>query len=238
MSRDPAFDGFVRASHAPLLRAAVLLTSDHHHAQDLVQETYARLAQRWPALVRQGVDPFPYARTVLYRLAVDRWRARARRPESPIADVEPYADASPRAAAPPAGTEDRVVLLQALARLTPKQRAVLVLRYWEDRTEVETAALLGCSVNTVKSQAPHALQRLRDLAPDLLADFAPDGAGAGVRAEDERAREGGGDASGGDASGGDASGAEARGGDASGGEAGGGEASGAGVARRRGRESR
>ena len=59
----------------------------------------------------------------------------------------------------------------ALARLTPRQRAVLVLRFYEDRTEVETAVLLGCSVSTVKSQARHALERLRVLAPDLAATY-------------------------------------------------------------------
>ena len=175
VSMEPDFEAFVRASHRPLLRAAILLTSDHHHAQDLVQETYARVAQRWPVIVRQGGDPLAYSRTVLYRLAVDRWRARGRRPESPTPDLEPYAASVPRPTGPlSAGVaEDRVVLRQALARLTRRQRAVLVLRYWEDRTEVETAALLGCSVNTVKSQARHALRRLRELAPDLLADFAP-----------------------------------------------------------------
>jgi RNA polymerase sigma factor (sigma-70 family) len=65
----------------------------------------------------------------------------------------------------------RVVLADALARLTPRQRAVLVLRWYEDRTEADTAVLLGCSVNTVKSQTRLALRRLRELAPDLAATF-------------------------------------------------------------------
>ena len=67
--------------------------------------------------------------------------------------------------------DDRLTLDAALARLTPRQRAVLVLRFYEDRSEVETAVLLGCSVSTVKSQARHALERLRVLAPDLAADL-------------------------------------------------------------------
>ncbi len=61
----------------------------------------------------------------------------------------------------------------ALARLTPKQRSVLVLRYLGDRTEAQTAAVLGCSVSTVKSQARHAIMRLRQLNPQLVADLAP-----------------------------------------------------------------
>jgi RNA polymerase sigma factor (sigma-70 family) len=65
----------------------------------------------------------------------------------------------------------RIVLADALARLTPRQRAVLVLRFYEDRTESETAHLLDCSVNTVKSQVRHALGRLRTTAPDLAATF-------------------------------------------------------------------
>ena len=65
----------------------------------------------------------------------------------------------------------RIVLRDALARLTSRQRAVLVLRFYEDRTEVQTAEVLGCSVNTVKSQTRHALERLRALAPELADTF-------------------------------------------------------------------
>ncbi|MEI2777586.1 MAG: sigma-70 family RNA polymerase sigma factor [Tetrasphaera sp.] len=157
------------SSSGALLHAAYLLTTDRGHAQDLVQDTYARVAQHWPRLERQGGDPTAYARVVLYRLAIDRWRARARRSERLVDDVTSV----DRGATTVSGVEDRILLEAALARLTPRQRAVLVLRYAEDRSEADTAAVLGCSVNTVKSQTRHPLARLRVLAPDLLAEFAP-----------------------------------------------------------------
>src|SRR5690349_11109295 len=132
------FDGFVRAAWRPLLRSAVLLTNDTHAGEDLVQETLTRVADRWPRLTSGGADPLPYARTVLYRLAVDAWRRRSVRPrEVPPADVE--VGVAGHASAQDRVTVDRLVLREALARLTPRQRAVLVLRFFEDRTEAQTA---------------------------------------------------------------------------------------------------
>ena len=172
------FDAFVRAAWQPLLRSAVLLCGERHAAEDLVQETLVRLAQRWPRLVRGGADPMPYARTVLYRLWVDTWRRRRTRPETLVASAgdDPGAGRQlPLRHDALAVAVDRVALARALDRLTARQRAVLVLRYLEDRTEVETARVLGCSPNTVKSQARHALARMRELAPDVVAEFAAAG---------------------------------------------------------------
>lgn len=165
---DAAFAEFVRASTVPLLRVAWLLTGDHHAAQDLVQETHVRMAARWPVIVRRDGDPMAYARTVLHRLHIDLWRWRSRRPERLV-------NAPPERAAPSEDHALRLTLQAALASLTPRQRAVLVLRFLEDRTEVQTAEILGCSVNTVKSQSRHALGRLRELNPHLVADLAPVG---------------------------------------------------------------
>ena len=164
------FEAFVRDSAKPLLRVAWLLSGDEHAAQDLVQETHVRMAKGWPRITRDGMDPMPYARTTLYRLQVDSWRRRGRRPERLV-------DAVPERSGPreDEGSALRMTLMAALARLTPRQRAVLVLRFLEDRTEVQAAAVLGCSVNTVKSQTRHALQRLRELNPDLVEDLAPAG---------------------------------------------------------------
>jgi RNA polymerase sigma-70 factor (sigma-E family) len=162
------FEAYVQARSAALARTAYLLTGDVHHAEDLLQETLARVASRWPALLRKG-DPDAYVRTVMYHRAVDTWRRRRVR-EVP-GQQEEYVEL--RGACDDEETVvRRMVLRDALSRLTPRQRAVLVLRYYEDRTEVEAAAVLGCSVNTVKSQTRHALGRLRLLAPELPEAFA------------------------------------------------------------------
>jgi RNA polymerase sigma-70 factor (sigma-E family) len=167
------FDGFVRAAWRPLLRSAVLLTNDTHAGEDLVQETLTRVADRWPRLTSGGADPMPYARTVLYRLAVDAWRRRSVRPREVGPGLEDLSSGG-RVGPVDGHTLDRLVLQDALARLTPRQRAVLVLRFFEDRTEVQTAEVLGCSPNTVKTQTRHALRRLRELAPELVAEFEPE----------------------------------------------------------------
>lgn len=165
------FDGFMRAAWRPLLRSAVLLTNDTQAGEDLVQEALTRVADRWPRLTRGGADPMPYARTVLYRLAVDAWRRRSVRPTEIELAGEEGAGSNGRGSPADVGVVDRMVLHQALARLTARQRAVLVLRFFEDRTETQTAAVLGCSPNTVKTQTRHALRRLRELAPELVAEF-------------------------------------------------------------------
>ncbi|MER7335644.1 MULTISPECIES: SigE family RNA polymerase sigma factor [unclassified Micromonospora] len=152
-----AFAEFVRGESGALTRFAYLLTGDRHHAEDLVQVALAKVAVRWERID----DPGAYARRVLYTQSASWWRwRRARPPEDLTAAVPDQAAAS-------ADPELRLVLRAALARLTPRQRAVLVLRYYEDRTEPETAELLGCAVGTVKSQTRHALGRLRTLAPEL-----------------------------------------------------------------------
>jgi RNA polymerase sigma-70 factor (sigma-E family) len=150
------FAAFVRASQARLLRAAYLICGDPHLAEDLLQSALVKVALRW-STVRDG-QPEAYLRTVLYRDAISWWR-RARR-EIPVA-------AAPERAAAEDDAGLRVVFAQALGRLTPKQRAVLVLRFFEDHTEARTAQVLGVSLGTVKSQTAVALRRLRELAPEL-----------------------------------------------------------------------
>lgn len=163
------FEAFVRSRSAALARVAYLLTGDRHLAEDLLQDALARVADRWPAIARGG-DPEPYVRRVLYSRAVVGWRRRRWR-EVPQ-PVDP--NAFPELHGPGDGAEvvaRRLVLRDALAQLTPRQRAVLVLRYYEDRSEADTADILGCSINTVKSQTRHALERLRVLAPELAETF-------------------------------------------------------------------
>lgn len=163
----PEFEEWVQARALQLARTAYLLTGDQQRAEDLLQETLARVAERWASLVRRGT-PDGYARQVMYHLSVDWWRRRRVRPELLI-EQPPDVPSDSR---DEESVVSRLVLREALLRLTPRQRAVLVLRFFDDCTETEVAHLLGCSVNTVKSQTRHALARLRQLAPDLL-DLVP-----------------------------------------------------------------
>lgn len=164
------FEAFVRARAAALARTAYLLTGDRQLAEDLLQDALSRLAERWTTVVRRG-DPEPYVRRILYTRAIDGWRTRRRRPEVlHSGDAEPWPELRGHGDEADAVAR-RLVLRDALGRLTPRQRAVLVLRFYEDCTEVQTADLLGCSVNTVKSQTRYALDRLRTLAPELAETF-------------------------------------------------------------------
>ena len=127
MDRETELREFVSARGAALSRAAFLLTGDHQAAEDLVQETYVVLVRRWQ---RSGtVDPEAYVRRILYSRFVDGWRHR-RLVELPWASPPDSTDLDEAGA-----TTERLTLRDALARLTPKQRAVLVLRFYEDLTE-------------------------------------------------------------------------------------------------------
>jgi RNA polymerase sigma-70 factor (sigma-E family) len=166
MGADPTFDAYVRSRTHALLRTAYLLTGDQHLAEDLVQMALIRTHRAWDR-VRDG-HPEAYTRKVMYHLQVSWWR-RNRVPET--LSREPPEHAGGRR--PDDAVVDHLALRDALMRLAPKQRAVLVLRYFEDRTEAEAADLLGVSVGTVKSQAARALARLREVAPELLRGDAP-----------------------------------------------------------------
>ena len=141
-----------------LLRSAYLLSGDLHRAQDLVQEALVKVALRWPQL-RDG-NPTAYARRIVVHDNVRWWRRRRE-----------TTGAEPDDSVPEGTTSDPVTALvvrRALMRLTPSQRAVLVLRHFDDLSERETADILGVSVGTVKSQNAVALARLRTGAPELL----------------------------------------------------------------------
>ncbi|GAA2607994.1 SigE family RNA polymerase sigma factor [Dactylosporangium fulvum] len=154
------FEEYVRARAAGLTRVAYLLTGDAHLADDLVQATLIEVAARWERILAGG-DPEPYVRTVLYRKHLS-WRRRHRREALPTGDLpEPAGpDISGR-------VTTAVAVRAALAALAPKQRAVLVLRYFEDLTESQAARVLGVTVGTVRSQTRDALARLRKIAPEL-----------------------------------------------------------------------
>lgn len=153
----PDFDDFVRDASTSLLRTAYLLTGDHGHAEDLLQTALLRTARRWRTA---RANPEAYARRVVANLAKDRWRDRGRRPAETGQGPEPGHDG------PTGQLTLRHTLLPAVLQLPMRQRAVLVLRYFEDLTIEDTAAALGCSVGTVKSHTHRALARLRELLGD------------------------------------------------------------------------
>lgn len=145
-----SFEEFVGARRAALLRTAYLLTGSAEDAEDLVQVALINAVPKWG---RIADNPEPYVRKILARESVNRWRSRRWR-EVHTSDVL-------QVPAPATGPDDRLALQSALAALAPRQRAVIVLRYYEDLTERETAEALGISIGTVKSQARDALARLR-----------------------------------------------------------------------------
>jgi RNA polymerase sigma-70 factor (sigma-E family) len=159
LDRDAGFRAFADAHQHRLMRLAYLLTGDIHLAEDLLQSVLVRMFGKWPKL-RHVDRPEAYARRTMVNQYIS-WRRRR------VAGEVSIAEPPERAHSPEDSTVLRIVLHQALMRLTPKQRAVLVLRFYEDRTERNVADLLGCSVGTVKSQTHHALARLRALAPEL-----------------------------------------------------------------------
>lgn len=149
---DEDFAEFTRTSLPGLLRYGHLLTGNPHDAADLVQTVLEKTGLRWSTL-RAGESPLPYVKRAMVNTHISRWRRRYR--ESVMADVpEP----------PPVEQPDRLEhepLWQALAALPPRQRAVVVLRYYEGLSEAEIAATLKISPGTVKSQASKALTSLR-----------------------------------------------------------------------------
>jgi RNA polymerase sigma-70 factor (sigma-E family) len=148
------FDAFVAQVGGRLLATAYLLTGDHRAAEDLVQDTLLRAWSHWPR-VRRADQPLAYVRRMLVTTSVSRWRSARTRltserlvetpPEQPTNDVTPRDDA----------------LWRTVVALPPRQRAVLVLSYYEDLADSDIADVLACTVGTVKSQRAKALRALR-----------------------------------------------------------------------------
>jgi RNA polymerase sigma-70 factor (sigma-E family) len=140
-----------------LYRYGYLLTGNHYDAEDLVQDALIRLRAHWSRVARKD-DPIAYVRTTMTRLHISAWRRRRRElltsavPEKGF--VDPGLDRVD-------ATDDDERVWAAIVALPPKQRAVLVLRFYESLTDEEIAATLGVSRSTVRSQASRALQKLR-----------------------------------------------------------------------------
>ncbi|MBF4160994.1 SigE family RNA polymerase sigma factor [Nocardioides acrostichi] len=149
------FEEFVAARRGALLRTAYLLTGGHEDAEDLVQLALVKALPHW---TRIADAPEPYVRRILARESVTRWRRRRWR--------EVSVDRLPESSATGEDPTDRELLRRALLQLSPRQRAVVVLRYFEDLTEAQTADVLGIRLGTVKSHGREALERLRSMLPD------------------------------------------------------------------------
>src|SRR5579859_3233809 len=161
------FDEFMASRWPGLVRLAFGLTGDRWLAEDLAQTALASAYASWWR-VRRADDPDAYVRRILINASKSRFR-RHRASEQPPGPPDEVPDA---AADPAAAIGERSALLAALSALPARQRAVVVLRYWEDLSDTQAAALLGCSASTVRSQAARALAKLR--ASGALADACPD----------------------------------------------------------------
>lgn len=155
---DVEFVEYVRARQHTLLRAAFLVCGDLNLAEDLLRGALVKLARQWERV--RDEQPDAYVRQVLYREAVSSWHKRR---QEVVGIIPPWDEPQDTWEAEEA--ERRLDVLRALDALSPRQRATVVLRYFEDRTERDTAEILGVSVGTVRSQAQAALARLRAALP-------------------------------------------------------------------------
>ncbi|CAM5447879.1 SigE family RNA polymerase sigma factor [Streptomyces canus] len=163
-ARADEYAEFAAARAGHLYRSACLLTAgDTHLAEDLVQETLGRIYVRWSRISLVG-NPAAYAQTVLVRVFLTHQRRRSSR--------ERATDVLPEVAAAGVDTPLRLTLLDALARLPAKDRAVVVLRYWEDRSIEETAGVLNASAAAVRTRCTRALKQLRELLGEDIAAYA------------------------------------------------------------------
>jgi RNA polymerase sigma-70 factor (sigma-E family) len=155
MREQDGFAEFVSARSPALLRSAWLLTGDWSQAQDLVQESLAKAWRRWDGLLRRD-NPEVYVRKVMVNTHISwsRRRWHGEKPTETLPDVSGL-DEGARA-------DLSLDMTRALQTLPARQRAVLVLRYFDDLTEAQAADLLGCSVGTVKSSASKAIRKLRE----------------------------------------------------------------------------
>jgi RNA polymerase sigma-70 factor (sigma-E family) len=152
---DSSFRDFYQARIAALSRVAYLLTGDAHLAEDLLQQALIRVASRWESVLASG-DPEPYVRKVLYHQHISWWR-RSRREWASTGGLPETVQADHASA-----VVVTLSLQQALARLAPRQRAVLVLRFYEDLSDEQVAAALGCSVNTMTMQLSFRVRACRN----------------------------------------------------------------------------
>jgi RNA polymerase sigma-70 factor (sigma-E family) len=164
-TRDTDFVAYLAARQPSLLRTAYLLTGNRHDAEDLVQTAFAKLYLSWDKVRDQG-SMDGYLRRILVNEHNSLWRRAWKRREHTADDTVLHALDRPHHDAPDDGVG--AALWDVVQTLPRKARAVVVLRYYEEMSEAETAAVLGISVGTVKSQTSRALAALRERAPQTL----------------------------------------------------------------------
>ena len=153
-----SFEHFVATNADGLLRTAHLITADQTEAEDLVQECLMKIATRW-SRIGEMEQPLAYTRRILVRMAIRDAKARQRRKtelDAKTADDQTHPDTAELFGA-------RDELFAALRKLTPRQRAILVLRYFHDLSEEQVAQTLGCSTGTIKNTTSRSLTHLREL---------------------------------------------------------------------------
>lgn len=155
-SDEASFAEFVTGSSRALRRTAYLITGDWHRADDVLQSALVKLYVAWPRLTKSGAFP-AYARKVVVNTAIDEtrrpWRRESAQEDVGATNVDPV-DHMVR-------IDNRLLVLAALAELAPRQRAAVVLRYYDELSVEETAEVLGVSTGTVKSQTARGLDALR-----------------------------------------------------------------------------
>jgi RNA polymerase sigma-70 factor (sigma-E family) len=161
VTSEEEFVEFAEASSARLRRTAFLLCGDWHTAEDLVQTALTKVFVSWRTIRRRDAVQAYATRTLVNAYLADK---RLKRPREYLTGVLPEQPAEPP------GPETRMVMLDALASLPPRGRAVVVLRYWADLSVEQVAAVLGCSSGNVKSQSARALDKLRAALDDAISD--------------------------------------------------------------------
>lgn len=161
---DADFEQFVYARAGSLLRIAILLVGDPDDAQDLLQQALWRAYRHWGRALEY---PEAYVRACLVNLAHDRWRLARRRVREVLLSEHAHAVEADNVDA----VLERDSIMTALRALPNRQRATIVLRFWEDLSVEETASTMGCSIGTVKSNTSKALARLRTVMDEQRSEL-------------------------------------------------------------------
>ncbi|AUG75054.1 RNA polymerase sigma24 factor [Kitasatospora sp. MMS16-BH015] len=167
MRAEAEFTAFAEAAATRLRQIAYLMCRDWHLAQDLTQTTLTKLYVAWPRITRRDTEPFGYARKVLLNSLLDHKRLRS----STELATDLIPERGPDTRCSTASADVRLTLVDALGLLPPRDRAIVLLRYWEDHSVEATAEILGISVSVVKTQSMRSLAQLRERLGEARAEL-------------------------------------------------------------------